>query len=762
MVPRNSITAATLKFLDLMISMNKKKYILFTLIFVCIFIQNLYSAEANTKSNSDTIAASDSQPLKLMIEWFSFDKLRAVDAEKHNIIELLRNDIIGILKKNQNYIISNVGEYKLSGRIVDFAINDYTKDKNNIVIEKRISMTFSIDIIDVKNNKNVYTEPGIFIENIFSTEQNPDGRGIPEREAIRNMLDDSVKKINSYLSNFYNKLIISQKPQKKKIELPESKKKLIDELEQEFAQREKDKKIDGKIALSKPIEKFKKHIEINLKNERIMVTSGTVEASGETKKIQDKFETEEKLNFTALLDSGNNSALDGNLVIKTKSYQERKVDLDKILLTYKNDNLNVSLGNVFGQITRTIFTNSLEGLTVDWKSVNKKDIINVIAGRDKEGKDNQYYSRNSAAFGYTRMLNKDDKIMIGGALAQDNKSSISLDTSLIPIKNYLLGASGKFKIIEPLSLEIELTKSYFEPNKFDDTETLQDNAENVKLIYKKEKKLASLEYSRIGADFVTINGIASADKEIYTFNYKDVYKILNYNFGARYQFDDLDHRNNKRNYVKELKSGCEFKPLSDNPSENLKNVILGFDILKSEKYNRLRNSAVSSTSDLSTINAKTKISNRLFKNMYSFNLSFEYECEEDNILNQNVYTRNYEFSNNFKKKIIDDLFFDAKLRARHKIYLDKTENFVNSTLAFLYNKNSMNLSLEYYVDINKSSAINQDSAKHQISFNYENMKKYAKHSASLLLSLTYSENKFEDKTLEYNKLLVNTALKFIF
>ncbi|HPP87029.1 MAG TPA: hypothetical protein PLM75_04100 [bacterium] len=400
-------------------------------------------------------------------------------------------------------------------------------------------------------------------------------------------------------------------------------------------------------------------------------------------------------------------------------------------------------------------------MIADYQTTDKKNVYTIIAGRDREGKDNQYYARNSFVLGYTRNFENKQKLLFSAALSQDDKNSISEDTAIIPVRNYHTGVYGLFKLFAPLLLEFEFTHSFYKPTTFEDTDTIEDNAAMLKLNYKQDKAQATFEFNRVGSDFYTLNGIATPDKENINFNYRNVYKIFNYNINTRYQFDDLKKRNNKRNYVFEHKAGCNFKPLEEF-TEGLRYIELFLEVLKSEKYNKISNSSVDRDNDLSTINAKYRFFNKLFDNQYLFNISFEHEREIDNLLNKKIYMRILEFDNNFKTKIIEKFTIDLRLKTRYKTYIADKEKYLNGSIAFIYNTPTLNFNIGYYTDITNSNQPNQDSRKHRYMFNCEYSQKLEKYSRALTLNLEYNENKFEDITLNYNKLSINTGLKIIF
>ncbi|HON57155.1 MAG TPA: hypothetical protein PLJ38_09060, partial [bacterium] len=94
-------------------------------------------------------------------DWFDYNANLKALLDEYNIVELLKNTLSPKLKENPKLKIDNVGDYKLSGKILDFSISDYTRDKNNNVIEKRYIMLLNIDILKSDSGRNIYTQPNV-------------------------------------------------------------------------------------------------------------------------------------------------------------------------------------------------------------------------------------------------------------------------------------------------------------------------------------------------------------------------------------------------------------------------------------------------------------------------------------------------------------------------------------------------------------------------------------------------------------------------
>lgn len=736
-----------------------KSKFLFLLLLIIISVTFIF---ANEKTDSSPI-------LKLSVDWFQYNRRIATQLQEYNIRNILRGDLIIQLEKDKRYQIVSQGEYNLTGNITDFFIYDYSFDRNNIVINKRSGLVFDLEIVNVKTSLTVYKVPNLFVEYIFSTEDNPNRQGITEQEAMRNLIDKTIKEIETSLDDFY-KTIFLKKETEKKIELSEAQRGLLGQLEQQLQQKqeaerlarlkEEDELEEDLIIMPDP---FNINFEVLLAHERIMVTSGNVDMSGESKKTTDKFQTEQKVNFSYPFKSDAFGVLEGNLITKTKSYEKKKAELDRIYLLYRHNDIRVSAGNIFANITRPLFSNSLEGMMLEWQNIiNERNNFVFVAGRDRAGKNNQYFSKNNVAFGWTYNLKTGYTLTAGFSYLRDNESGIDYDTEVLsPVQNYVAGISGNFVFNLPVTLNFDFYQSFYEENINSDTDALSDNMFVLKLNYRHNSLRTNLEFSRIGTDFHTLNGMATRDRKNIVLSIGDRIGNLSYNLSSRYNHDNVNSKRDATNYNYDYSAGLQVLPFQ-NKNDYIENITLSLDGTMTQTYNRLKNALETTDNDLDILRIRFTLSNRLFNGLYNFNISYEHETEKDNIVNIKTDIKNYEFNNMLRRNITDNLVLDSRAQYRYKDFTDKSDVFLNFAVSMLYNMPNLFFNLGYFLDLNNSSVAGQDSVKHNINFSCDYSKTFAKYSRVISLSSNYLISNFEDSSQDFDRFNIFTSLKFVF
>jgi hypothetical protein len=388
--------------------------------------------------------------------------------------------------------------------------------------------------------------------------------------------------------------------------------------------------------------------------------------------------------------------------------------------------------------------------------------LKALLGRDKEGKNNINYSKNSAGLNLGKTYQKKYKVNLNFVYTQDDKNSVDIDSTLTPVKNYLVGSNGKLKFSKALTVDYEFVWSYFNDNTKADSNIVYDNAINVKTSYKFKKSLTFLDYYRVGPDFNTMNGIATVDREKYTLGYTNKMKLLSLTTTSKYQKDNLENQEDKTNYLLEYNMNSSCNPLKSLKNLNFKKLMLSADLSYRRNYNELKNNPLSRDNDLRNWVYKLKVSNSMFKNAYSYYFSYEYEDENDKINFENTYTTNFEFYNGYKKKLLKLLNLDIKSKFRFKKVDEKIDRYLNGNFSLKYSKKKFSCLVDYYYDFNFSSTEDQDSKKQKLAFEVKYSHKKKKITNEYNLKVDYNFNKFENEENDYNKLLITTGLKVMF
>jgi len=704
-------------------------------------------AEKSKPKSFVSVKKNDSLKIPLGVAWLDYNKNELAAVASKDVVNILKNKIENAFKENGDYDISDAAQLKITGKIVDFKIVDERVNDQNVALERRIELLLDIELSEIKTATKLFTKKGLYNELKYYTVDFSKEMGKSEKESLDELFNASSEKvmneINKKVEGIKDKL---RSGGKKEIQLSDVQKGLIENMMPKTPKQEPPKPVSG---------------SIELENEHIAV-SGALESSGEPKKKYDKFTTRENININIPVNKG--GTLTGLINIKTMNYEDKNAQLEKILFTYKKGKLLVSAGDVFPNISKIVFNKSLEGLYTEYKfKEGGKDGLRAFAGREGTAYEGIYFARYDAGLSLTKIFQKKHQIDFNFAYIADDENSIGFDSDIIPVKNILTGVFGKMKYTKEFSIDWEMVYSLYNENTRVSSEYYKDLAADVKAAYIKNKRNFTLSYYSAGPDFVTINGIATSDREKYTLSFSDEYfKKLTVTSVMLFQHDNLTKWNIKTGYLKENSLSLNYSPFKQSKNENLKNISAVNGLSLKRNYNRFIDTLTPADKELKTTTNNFKISNSMFKGKYSCYAAFDYDYEDDIFNLTKTFTKNYEVFNGLKYKIIKIISFDFNNKLRYKTSNDKTDRYINGNISLAYQKNKIVAGIDYYYDINYTSVEGQDSKKHKLGGNFEYTVKKKKLTNKFNIKLTYDINSYEDETQDYKKLNLLTSLKILF
>jgi hypothetical protein len=371
-------------------------------------------------------------------------------------------------------------------------------------------------------------------------------------------------------------------------------------------------------------------------------------SSNEKHKDKYYFKTNSKMNFGIPFE--NKNKLSGIIEIRT-SYFNKDIDLNSINLEYKFDKTVVEAGKLFLSLSDLVFNTPQEGILVKVEKPAKNMDIKMFLSRNDEGTDYQEFSKYNFGFNLNKKFKKGN-FGVNVIISKDEDDSIKYNkNNMSPKDNMIIEALGNYNFSNLiLNYEVAYSIDKFESNELENNQQNNGNAFKLNSIYNLKDYYFNLGLERITSDFVAENGINDTDYQKVNFQYRSKYKKLDYSFDFVYKEDNVDDLSDTTNtlfqYV--LKSSCD---IPNKYTDSLKY----FNGLEIRKNLNDHNKIVAHTNDLINYDLYMGIQGKFFENFLS-SVKLGYEKERDELTEDHLIIRKYEFSANYKKDIKKFMF----------------------------------------------------------------------------------------------------------
>ncbi|MBP7653115.1 hypothetical protein KA977_06815 [Candidatus Dependentiae bacterium] len=682
--------------------------------------------------------------VSIFINWFNHNENEAPLVNKLGLRDYLKNELEKSFKNSSSsYDVNLNGQFKLEGLIKNFQLVDNRVNSSNQVLEKRYELLVDFKIVSSQDGKIITEKKNFYTEYLYYTPVYSVEIGISDKQALDEFVIESANKIHDEADKIFKDIREQLKTGKKIIELSSEQKSLINSMSAKPAQ---------------PLKKIS--AVVSLSNEDIQV-KGDIESSGELIEHNNKVSADAEFKVNLKDKTG---IFAGLLKLKGSNYDEREYDLDKITAEYKTKSLVITAGNIFPMFTKMTFNNSQEGIMIDYKIPGNKEVLKFFAGRDRRPEDFQNFERLNLGLNLNIAIDKKSSGIFSFVYSEDDRNSIVYDSNVfIPGKNTLISFSGKILPFSKLTVQYEFIYSYFTDLSVN-TESIIGNAIEIKTNYApNNNNNCMLNYIRIDPDYVTMNGIATIDRQKFDFTYinKSV-KDLNIKFSTIYQNDNLDEYFDKTNYLNSYTSNLTYLPFTKNDIKPLNKIKIENTSELRKTYNELLSGNSKRDKYNENLLFNFKISNTLLSNALNLYVSYERENEDDKVNFTISKSRQYEYYNSYTKKIFNILNIDLRGKYRYKTIDEKKDKFINGSCSLKYSKNSVSSSISYYYDLNKTSVIDQDSKKQKLEYEFIFLQKLPKIKNNYTLKIVYDINDFENSDMNYKKLSAFTGIKMEF
>jgi len=681
------------------------------------------------------------EKLEININYFTLvNQIERIVKEK-KVEQYIHHYLEEAFRESGKYNLSPTAIFQLNGKIQDFKIVDEHKNTEGKVIERRIELLLDYELKEITTNKSLYKYTGLYSEIKYFTEEYSKELGRNEEEVIQELIKTTIENIYKNIDKYFESIKAQIILTKRQIELTNVQKEVL-----------------SRIFKKEEVE-YKKEIRGTLlvENEHINI-SGSLENSGEEKKQQNKFTTKENISFIYPIKKG---VIKGQIETKTTSY-DKNADLERINLDYQYKNLIINLGNIYTNFSALTFNNVNEGMKVKYNYPENRRILEFILGRESRAREHQNFRRYNVGFKLTNNLTSLNNFTIINVYTEDDKNSISYDTSLQPIKNLLFGTTGKIKISESYLIDFEYINSYYANNTYFSDDWVRDAAISLKNLYKKEKFIGYFNYSKIGKNYYTANSVLTTDRQQFLLGCNQNFTLFNYFLTAKIQNDNVNSSDTTTNYLNEYSFQLNYLPFItiDEEQSKIKNFQLTNQLVYRKEYNKI--SDEERTKDIENISYNLKIKNDLFNKKLRCYAGINLEREKDKILEEKEYTRYFEAGEDIINiEIMKNLLFNNMLKFRYSKYNATIYRYVNGRINLNYSKENINCGFDYLLDISEQTNRTQNSRKHNFILNFE-YSYYRVINTTFYLNFTYNINSFANRELEYDKHSIITGLRINF
>lgn len=700
------------------------------------------------------VAAKVSAQVPVRIEAFDRDvRVGNLEVAGQSMIEILKRETRRVFVKDTAFVEASSAIIVIRGRINDF---EYKTDRVNAageVLQKTAKITVDLQILDERSAQELATSKNVIHEFQYYTETYAIDHGKTDREAVEeNLLVTLAEKVRAFAVENKSKLDTAIAPVKS-IELEDDEKDALG-------------KIGERPIVEAPAEKIFSG-SLSVENQAIRITSGTLLASGAQERNTNRFLSTGTLKMAKKLK--NESRLDGILSAKANSdaklpaqdlYLER-YELDYVL----NEANTFRVGTVNPVLSSYVFERTVDGLhyTGQRKFGTVSHELDLFGGREFNADGTGIRPRNSFGAAWSIGLGPKGNLRVLGSTTRDHRTIIEAGNVIRKIDNRIFGATGRYKSSFGPTMDFSALSSSHRDNIMNDTSVLEGDLYQVKLKHAIRSLDLNAEYYRADADYRTVLGSVSTDKERKAasarlpFEWKvfDVTLNSSWNRSSRLlkrERWDVTHINGGELGV---------KPFRGDTTPFLKDLKLSAATEFRRNFDDVVIAGVVSSKNLRVQDFSLGATNT-FYDIYTLGLKRTDNIERNRITGERLEIKEHTFENRLAIADWKGVAAELSAKFRRKETNGRPDRYVTMGAKMSQKIGAFNWQFDYLHDLTRGLIRLQDTTKNRFTLDMGYAPKLPKVTGSFGVNLDYERNGFGDITKDYDRFTTTATARFAF